>query len=238
MSAATFEFPRSSTPIVEIPPIEIDLTQDWGDAGPPPPRAPRLQRQNAMTASYHVDLAHDDDVSRELFPVSIAEHVTGVHFDHPLMNRVHFDPTFWDKLYETRYDLLPGADTVDKIIKSFNTILTFMNYFTTPADFPTHGVAVYVVPLLLPAGNTWQFKTFEGAQYKVAGGIPLADLGIPENLAIEYMACDYLRHQFVNDRYLRPDLATLSPPAALAEINAILARQCELHLELCGFIVK
>lgn len=230
MSANIFTSPLSSTPVVEIPPVDLNLTSDWGEAGPPPPRAPRLTRQNAMIASYYVEIdsTHHDDVSRELFPaaraVQITEHVTGAHFDHPLMNRVHFNPTFWDELYDTRYKFSRQPESIDMLVKSFKSILCYS------------ANRIYVVPFTMPSGITWLFQTFVGRAYEDVGAILIDDLGISEELALTYMACDYIRQSFVNPKYLRPDRT--GTPAAIAEINTVLTRQCELHMELCGFIIK
>jgi hypothetical protein len=238
MSAAVLSYDRSSTPVAEA---DIDLTQDWGEAGPPPPHAPRLQRQNATVG---LPSSSEDEVEveilepRVLFPAVVAaaaapieEHAAGMHADFPLLDRVHFTSTFYDDLY----DYTGRTLTIAKIKHNFQSILELMNRGIAADEIAELGTAVYVVPLMMPTGNTWRFQTFRGSSYMDAGAIPLKDLGISEDLALEYMACDYLRQTFINRRYFR---APMDRAAAIAEINAILEHQCALHMALVGFIVK
>jgi hypothetical protein len=237
MSAAVLSYDRSSTPVADI-----DLTQDWGDAGPPPPHAPRLQRHNATvglppSSEDESEVEIVDIEPRVLFPAAataapIEEHAAGMHADFPLLDRVHFISTFYDDLY----DYTGGRTlTIAKIKHNFQSILEIMNRGIAADEIAELGTAVYVVPLMMPTGNTWRFQTFRGSSYTDAGAIPLKDLGISEDLALEYMACDYLRQTFINRRYFR---APMDRAAAIAEINAILEHQCALHMTLVGFIVK
>jgi len=246
MSAAVLSYDRSSTPVVEIPPVDIDLTQDWGETGPPPPRAPRLLRHNAMVPPSSEDESEveiPEVPPRALFHAAataaapIEEHVAGMHADLPLLDRIHFTATFHDDLYDRIHELMHEPMTLANVTHNFKTILSVWNHGIDAANILRLGTAVYVVPLMMPTGNTWRFQTFqEQPTAESAGAIPIKDLGISEDLALEYMACDYLRQTFVNPRYC--GRASLPPAAAIAEINTILEHQCALHMALVGFIVK
>ncbi len=250
MSAAVLSYNRPSTPVADI-----DLIQDWGDAGPPPPHAPRLERHNAtgglpppsedeivdvepraLFQSFADDaVSLEERVRRRHVRARAREYVVGLHTDLPLLDRIHFAPTF-NPLYDYINELVHEPMTLADVTHNFKTILSVWNHGIDTADIARLETAVYVMPLMLPTGNTWRLQTFqERRTAERAGAIPVKDLGISMDAALEYMACDYLRQTFVNPRYCgRTDL----PPPTVAEISAVLARQCALHMELVGFIVK
>lgn len=229
MSAAV---DRASTPVVTIPPVDIDLTQDWGDAGPPPPRAPRLQRHNAMAPSESDDVEIMDVTPRSLFQTAttapLTEHVAGLHFHDPVINMIHFDPGTCDELYDIAHTWFSSpyySFTQEAVVDLFTTAI---EVWTTSSPLKRYN-KIYAVRVT--GECKWRFQSFHASAPVPAGAIPIHDL--PLDVVAEYMACDYIRQTFVNLRYLR---SYRSP--TVAEVNSVLERQCALHVQLVGFVVK